>query len=211
VRLVSAAANSECIRDPIAKELSMQTADWALIVSLISLVVALVSLAWNIWTKFVYPRPAVRVRARVMRVFQVDGPKGPPIVCVDMTNHGPGNVTINHAQIRCRRRRFRRLDWGLLAPMHSLDRPDVIAGPFGGGLPKEIETGKSFALYFPYGHGTWLQEPVVKLGVQDIYGRSYWAPAADVRKLLTRYRRDFRLRDLASWQLGEVNDWVGAA
>jgi hypothetical protein len=40
----------------------MHTADWALVISLFSAVIALSSLAWNVWPKFIYPKPTVRIR-----------------------------------------------------------------------------------------------------------------------------------------------------
>jgi len=42
----------------------MQTADWALVIGLFSLVVSVASFIWNVWSKFIYPKPVVRVSFR---------------------------------------------------------------------------------------------------------------------------------------------------
>jgi hypothetical protein len=39
----------------------MTTADWALIISLCSLLLAMAGFVWNVWSKFIYPKPKVRV------------------------------------------------------------------------------------------------------------------------------------------------------
>ena len=39
----------------------MTTADWALVVSLFSFLVALAAFVWNVWSKFIYPRAKSRL------------------------------------------------------------------------------------------------------------------------------------------------------
>ena len=48
----------------------MTTSDWALIISLCSLAVALSSFVWNVWSKFIYPKPTVRVTLQATIIFQ---------------------------------------------------------------------------------------------------------------------------------------------
>jgi hypothetical protein len=45
----------------------MQTADWALVISLCSAGVSLASFIWNVWSKFIYPKPVVQVSFQMMR------------------------------------------------------------------------------------------------------------------------------------------------
>ena len=47
----------------------MTTADWALVISLCSAAISLAALAWNIWAKFIFPKPTVRVSFSVNRMF----------------------------------------------------------------------------------------------------------------------------------------------
>lgn len=170
----------------------MTTADWALIISLGSLAISLAGFVWNVWSKFIYPKPDLRISARVMHLYSHAGRReGPPFISLDMTNHGPGAITIHHAQVRCRRERFRKAEWGMINPIADLSAPDVGVGPFGGGLPKKIEVGESFALYFPYQRDTFLREPLVKLGCRDTFGRNHWVRPADLTKLLRKFSADF--------------------
>src|ERR1700716_2639944 len=47
----------------------LTTADWALVISLCSAAISLAALAWNIWAKFIFPKPTVRVSFSVNRMF----------------------------------------------------------------------------------------------------------------------------------------------
>jgi hypothetical protein len=42
------------------------TADWALVISLCSAVVSLAGFVWNVWSKFIYPKPRVQVSFNFM-------------------------------------------------------------------------------------------------------------------------------------------------
>jgi hypothetical protein len=168
----------------------MTTADWALIVSLCSLTIALGSFVWNVWQKFIYPKPIVVVSVAKMVVFQ-GGASSQPHVSLQLVNHGPNDTTINNAIIQSKKHRFDKIQWALLNPIHNFPmEPYVGVGPFGGGLPKQLKVGESFTLRFPYEDAAFLRQPIFRIGVNDIFGRTYWAPRRQLRKLLKNFRED---------------------
>jgi hypothetical protein len=168
----------------------MTTADWALVISLFSLLVAMASFVWNVWSKFIFPKPSIAVSFMLMRVHNSD-----PIhryLSLNVTNFGPGDITIDCAVVRPIRPWYkRRVALGMLNPLNSLDRPNESTGPFGGGLPKRLATGETFALNFPYAEEMFLKEPWEAIGVHDTFRRSHWAPRSDFLKTMEKYRVDF--------------------
>lgn len=180
----------------------MTTADYALIISLFSAVLSLAGFIWNVWSKFIYPKPRLRVRFNRMHTLDYRGKPVHPVLVLTATNLGPGPVTLFYA-IVCKRWRWQRDEIGILNPMNGPPpggNPSLPLGPFAGGLPKKIDTGEEFALYFP-GDAEWdTPERIARherIGFQDTFGRKHltimrpkgWIPAAT---LLTRVRRRLR-------------------
>jgi hypothetical protein len=122
----------------------MQTADWAFIVSLCSVVIALFSVLWNIWSKFIYPKPTVRVGFSHMAIVGSEE----EILTLSATNMGPISVTLHSAIVRKKRKWLRKWlsrmrTYGILLPLHDYPfRKDHTIGPFSGGLPKTVEVGR---------------------------------------------------------------------
>lgn len=168
----------------------MSTSDWALVISLFSLVIALASFVWNVWSKFIFPRPKVAVSFMLMQVWGSEPLQR--FLTINFTNFGPGEVTIDLAVARSRRRFMRkRPGLGMLNPLNHLNRPDDPTGPFAGGLPKKLSVGEEHTLYFPYAADVFVREPLVTVGVHDTFRRSHWAPKADFAKVLRRHLKDF--------------------
>lgn len=169
----------------------MTTADYALIISLFSATITLGNLIWNVWSKFIYPKPSLRIRASVMSVIERGERVDAPFVNLSMTNHGPGEIIISHAAVRIRQRGWKNSRWALINPMVDLQNRELPGGPFAGGLPKTISAGQSFSLYFPFEPGGWLVEPIACFGVQDTLDRYHWITRRDLRKLKAKYNADF--------------------
>jgi len=70
----------------------MTTADWALAISLGSLVIALAGFVWNVWSKFIFPKPKVQVSFSYMTA--LIGDHQVPVISLSGTNHGPIPVTL---------------------------------------------------------------------------------------------------------------------
>jgi hypothetical protein len=168
----------------------MTTSDWALIISLFSLIIAMASFVWNVWSKFIFPKPRVAVSLMVMSVVG-SSPKQSYLTLI-ATNFGPGEVVIECAIARPKKPWYRRrISLGILNPIDDLRYPDRPTGPFGGGLPKKLPVGESFTLYFPYIADVFLREPLEAIGVHDSFRKAHWAPRQDFLNALERHQRDF--------------------
>ena len=141
----------------------MQTADWALIISLCSTAIALISLGWNIWSKFIYPKPKVRVAFNFMTVV---GQKDEKVLSLSATNMGPAEVTLYSALVRTKKKwSWRNRGFGLLNPLHDYPlRKDHSIGPFGGGLPKKLAVGEQFSIYFIPDHESLARDDYDRIG-----------------------------------------------
>ena len=129
----------------------MTTADYALIVSLFSAAVALASLFWNVYSKFIHPKPEIRVGFSRMTIHQLGSSRhGDKLLMVTATNRGPGSVVIERVVV-CKRWRWQREIIGVLNPIEDPGRKPYVSprGPASGGLPKKLDVGESHDLYFP--------------------------------------------------------------
>jgi hypothetical protein len=168
----------------------MTTSDWALIISIFSLLIALAGFVWNIWSKFIYPKPRVRVSLMIMKVLQSQ-PKRRYLQLV-VINFGPDHIIIDCAIAMPTKPWYKRkIPLGMLNPIHDLSNPEAATGPFGGGLPKRLDPGEEFALYFPYDADMWLKEPLQAIGVHDSYRRSHWAPRRDFLTTVNKWKQEF--------------------
>jgi hypothetical protein len=164
----------------------LETADYALIVSICSGFVALASFAWNVWSKWVYPKAKLRMHFAVVAIFREgdDAENRPRFLNIGMTNFGPTDITIQRVDVIFKPRRF----WqpkpnAIVNPIHDLRMPDLAMGPFAGGLPKKLAVGDGFDLYLPYQADTIGRMPIHRLGVRDNFGRLHVIPRSYIDKV----------------------------
>ncbi len=163
----------------------MKTADWALLISLLSLCLALAGFVWNVWSKFIYPKPRLIVGFQKMIIFE-GGKSRQPHFNMTITNHGPIKTTVYLAVILFRSRNPFKPQNAILNPIHNFpNEPYVGIGPFAGGLPYELEVGKDLRIQFPYEGDGFFANSVLRIGVTDVFGNSHWTSkkglaAADV-------------------------------
>ena len=85
----------------------MQTADWALVISLCPLFVALASFVWNVWSKFIFPKPTLRVSFGMVTAFHPQrGSEPNPVRALRLssaTNMGPEEVVLRSPPIEIKR------------------------------------------------------------------------------------------------------------
>lgn len=179
----------------------MTTADYALIISLVSALISLIALLWNVWQKYIFVKPALQTSFSVMQSFE-PGPNstatttGQSLLVLSATNLGPGpailHSCIGRSRLRWERWRLRR-QIGFISPIHGnpLSPTPQGIGPFGGGLPAKIDAADSKSFYFPYDRECLLKEPLVQIGVHDTYGRTAWCRRKDYRRALKAWRKDF--------------------
>ena len=167
----------------------MTTADWAFTVSILSLLIAMCSFVWNVWSKFIFPKPRIRITFAVMSVFPDDGQGD--FLSLSATNYGPGEVTLHSAIVQLRRRRLfqRRLGLGILAPYNDLMRR-ATDGPFSGGLPKKLNIGEQFSVYFPVSLEGLRDGSVVRVGFADTFGRYHYCARNAVRRTAATLAKD---------------------
>ena len=163
----------------------MTVADWALIISFGSLIISLASFIWNIWSKFIYPKPKIRVSIRIMNMVP-NYYNRPPFTYLDATNFGPGEITLQLAIARKKRTGIRMPPIALLNPIKNFPVEfNISDGPYSGGLPKKIAAGEQFAVYFPLSK-EWVEEKLVFFGFNDSYGRNHWCS----KKIGTKFLKE---------------------
>ncbi len=168
----------------------MTTSDWAIIISISSLCIAMLSFVWNVWSKFIYPKPKVVTSINLIRVHQ-NQRVGPPFISLNATNHGPADVVLHSAIGRTSTRiwQLQRPPYAMLNPIEGFpDTPNHSLGPFSGGLPKKLAVGENFSAYFPMS-AEWFtdQHNLCKFGFNDTFGRYHWCPAKNAKW----FRREF--------------------
>jgi hypothetical protein len=72
---------------------------WALVISICSAAVSLAGFVWNVWSKFIYPKPRVRISFQMMRTVLPGTGIGEQVLVLSATNMGPVQVTLRTALI----------------------------------------------------------------------------------------------------------------
>jgi hypothetical protein len=98
------------------------------------------------------------------------------------TNMGPIQVTLHNALTK---NRDRKGGFGLLKPLPRFPNYrgefQVASGPFGGGvLPKKIEVGEQFFVYFVPDYEALTSDDITHVGFSDTFGRFHWASKKDL-------------------------------
>ncbi len=167
----------------------MTMATAAFVISLLSMLIALTSLAWNIWSKFIYPKAKLEITCGVKVV--VSNVIEDEVFEITMVNHGPTDTKITHCCVSEEDLDGRK-SVGLINPLHmypSLKRHSV--GPFGGGLPKDLKIGESFTLYFPYEEGIkFITKDLDRFFIVDVFGKRHYCKKKDAQEVKRRYFRD---------------------
>ncbi|WP_146119532.1 hypothetical protein [Phyllobacterium phragmitis] len=82
--------------------------------------------------------------------------------------------------------------WAILNPLHNFpSEMNLTKGPFSGGLPKKIEVGEEFRVYFPLNHGGLRDSKIIDVGFHDTFGRYNWAPRKHVAAVINQIRKHF--------------------
>jgi hypothetical protein len=169
----------------------MQTADWALAISILSALLSLAGFVWNVWSKFIYPKPDLRVHFSMMG-FIGNGPWRDPFLNLSITNHGPIACTITHAMAVVYDPVKRKKVYGLINPTKNISISiEDTDGPFTN-LPKKIEVGEEFSLRFWSGEKSFIGDEVDRVGVTDTFGRHHWCKHRQVKKVQADF---FKMRD----------------
>jgi hypothetical protein len=177
----------------------MATQDYAMFTSLLSIVIAIGALLWNIWQKFIFVKPKLQISFGIWHVMEhttadVATRSGYRLLVFTVTNMGPG-VVVLYACIGKPKAHWwtRRRLLGTINPIHNdpTDPNPTSIGPFSAGLPTKIDAGDVKSFYFPYAKDCFLFEGLARVGINDTYHRNTWCRGRDMRKVNRAYRRDF--------------------
>ncbi|MBL4807153.1 MAG: hypothetical protein JKY31_07675 [Rhodobacteraceae bacterium] len=178
------------------------TADYAFLISLCSLALASASFIWNIWAKFIYPKPKVKINVGIS---YCDFPSNSivtahsngelshasskdnltnPSVSFSATNHGPGEVILQLTIGTFTRFRIgKKSNLAHFNPYN--DYPDDLTsrGSFSGGIPKKLEVGETFTAYFPIMKDWVNSDKLKRFGFSDSFDRIHLCSSKDGRDL----------------------------
>ncbi len=167
----------------------MQTADWALVISLFSLVVSAASFIWNVWSKFIYPKPVVRVSFKVVQIVAADLDWTPEVLVLSATNMGPGEVTLSKALTKYTGHFGRTSHYGILSTLDDFPRHlDHRRGGLGYGFPAKLGVGEAHSAYLVPAHHMLAKGDYQRIGFVDSFGRDHWAPRKDILTALPDIR-----------------------
>lgn len=198
----------------------MKTEDWAFVVSLFSLLVALAGFVWNVWSKFIYPRAKVRAHIAVMLIFGSGGPVQKTIR-LSATNYGPTDITLqgHHAKPRQGFLWFRQNR--KLAIINPISHPmsNTTTGYVAPGFPKKLAVGESTDLYFSAAAPKeWVEKSdLYYFGFFDTFRRLHWCSRANAKEFRASVVKDFgavephRPGPLDTIKAGALRYWEKAA
>jgi hypothetical protein len=166
----------------------MTTADWALVISIASASISLAGFIWNIWSKFIYPKPKVRVSFAMITVIEQGADEMPEALRLTATNMGPVEVKITSAMILVRPFLFKAPHYGLLSVFPDVPGGAERAGSFRPLPPTKLSVGESISVYLMPDHDALAKGDYERIGFGDSFGQNHWAPRRDIIEAL-RYVR----------------------
>lgn len=158
----------------------MSSGQIALLVSFGSLLVAAISLGWNVYRDIIR-KPKLVVTVMVGAIIY-SREKHADRVVVTVTNFGPGKTTANMLQLR-KSSWWRRLFRKQRLLMH--DYSDSLSGR----LPTPLDVGDKVNLTFPFASDLFLLHDFTQLGISDPFGRVYWCKKSNYREAQRNYRK----------------------
>jgi len=159
------------------------TADYALIVSLCSAAIALISLGWNVWSKFIYPK--ARLEVSLGRFVTIAADKADQVAMIILTavNHGPTDTTINLVVTRSPLWHSffsRRFAQGIIKHWGEQQTPSLLP-PIE--LPASVKVGVETKFYFRDDVKWFDEDKNLQIGLVDVFGRYYWVSKKQMGKL----------------------------
>jgi hypothetical protein len=169
----------------------MTTADWALVISICSAGVSLAGFVWNVWSKFIYPKPVVRVSFAMAQVVEQGSDYIPSVLRLSATNLGPGEVSLTQVLVEFKDHFYQSKGFGLLStldnyPLHQ----DTARGHLGAGLPAKLAVGEQYSAYLVPAHERLAKGDYQRIGFTDTFGRSHWAARQDILRALPYIREE---------------------
>lgn len=177
------------------------TADYALIVSLCSAAVSLLSLGWNIWSKFIFPKPKVRVQVSfvlfddaMQQILFFPSPNEfrsrlnndnliQPALRIYVSNFGPGGVKLGYpvaardGQNSPKKQGYAQFpeifDYPRLWPLSTKQA----------GFDKALEPSDDLEVYIPLTQVELAELAPVQIGFFDSFGRKHLCKKSEINHL----------------------------
>jgi hypothetical protein len=141
----------------------------ALIISIFSVLVASLSLGWNIYRDVVI-KPKVGVLFGVRILVSEKSPNRKEYIVITATNFGPGSTTVSTICINNTsfiNRLLKKSKYAIV--MHDYENP------LSGQLPAKLEVGEKIDILLPYNKNCFLKEEWSNIGLNDYFGTVHWA------------------------------------
>ena len=148
-------------------ENKVDNANFALVISIISVALSMLSLGWNIYRDVVL-KARVAVSFALKNIIQANAGPSPTYIGIRATNHGPGSVnlsSISLVQTSFWKTLFRKKKYAVLHHDHR--------NPFSGQLPCKLEVGETVDFFVDYDSDCFLKNDFTKLGIGDSFRRTH--------------------------------------
>jgi len=164
----------------------MSTTGIALLISIVSVCIALVSLGWNVYREIIL-KPRIKVRLQISEILTYGEPLGtnrPTKIDITATNFGPRDIRLQGLCSK-NKRLFRKTKWGFL--FHG------VTDPLSQKFPCKLEVGEKVTFLLPFEKRSFLSEkvPFTHFGIFDSFGRKHWVPKKDINRAKEAYQKEF--------------------
>ena len=157
----------------------------AIIISIFSAGVALISIGWNIYRDVIL-KAKVRVTFGIRIIIHDTMPGRPKFVAITATNFGPGTINLSMIQAKHAplwRRIFRKVEYAVI----MYDYTNLMSTR----LPAKVEPGDRIDLFLPYDVDCLLNREWTHVGIDDYFGRHHWAPRKQIKKARKEWLEEF--------------------
>ena len=179
----------------------LTTADYALLISLFSLALSLLGFIWNVWSKFLYPKPRVRISVALVLFDDAKQqlnffPQGKqylprlgndflssPVLRIYASNSGPGEVKLG-IPIAARGRPNGPRAEGYAQFSEFVKYPHMIQlSSKEAGLEQSLKPSEDIAVYVPTSKEELDALNPIRIGFFDSFGRKHFCRRSEVRHL----------------------------
>jgi hypothetical protein len=147
-------------------------------ISIAAAVVAWISPLWQIYRD-------LRLRARLLFSVKIEicaysgSTQGTDRVVLNVSNFGPGDVTINGFVVSNHRWSVKHLSYICVLPGSAYSSPP----------PRHLKMGELYSTSFPIERVGWLSVKPKRVGVIDAFGRFHWACSRDIDVVFDEIKR----------------------
>ncbi len=171
---------------------NMGTAEWALVISAISLGGSIVNVVWSIWSKFIHPKPSIKVYFSVWQSTR-DINTARCFAIIQATNFGPTETTLTGLHCRWRKKGWKHVfrdRWHYAHLFYYLDPDKALKGEqLTECFPGKIAVASQFIAYMPIPNSVFVEKSVKDIGFSDVFGKFYWVDRRVVKKIGLEIRK----------------------